>query len=100
MHINRLRCASSHISPKTIPVVPCHSLMTRDLAVAIVMLGDFKFILVSVYLDMNVKPELQTLELDKILDYAAKKHFLIIIKGDFNAHNPLWGGKQYRQTRH
>lgn len=48
----------------------------------------------SVYLDRTEDPTHQVNKLNKIVDYALKNNFELIINGDFNSHFDWWGNRE------
>lgn len=75
-------------------LVKCPELSSPDVATALWLAGGCTTILVSFYLLGTEDPDVQISELNRIVNYAEKRDYEIVLCGDSNAHSDWWGNEK------
>lgn len=68
-----------------------NSLCSRDTATAEVRISSTRIVLASVYLPYDAPEDPPTPDMRRAVDWCIADHRQLIIGGDFNAHNTVWG---------
>ena len=76
------------ITSKELKIEAVSELCSRDIAVGLIKIGGKNTLVASIYMDI-LKPPISE-EFEKLIQYADRRNFSLLIGADVNAHGKLW----------